>query len=394
MSRTKEVGTAVGTLACALAIGFAMQNTETASQRYGALKDTTSSQAVAAATLPVQDTVDEIPMDVQEIIPTSALDKDDMTDEPAPKGFLGRLFGSKASDQVEKVPAVGPKADATPTQAAAAAKDADPVEAQVEEIEDTDTVLASKTETDANKDAQNKIQTVAMVEEPAHICDIVANATPKSGAFVTLSVTAGCDPNTQITIHHNGMLFSGVTDNVGQLDLDVPALSAAAVFIIEVEPGRGAVAQTTVADLTAYNRVVVQWQGASGFELHAREFGADYGTDGHIWYGAEAGRAGLENGAGGYLVRLGSDNAADALMADVYTFPAAMSGRNGHIDLSVEAVVTQSNCGQMIEAQTIELRDAGELRTQSVTLAVPSCDAIGNFMVLNNLLDDIQIAAR
>jgi len=102
----------------------------------------------------------------------------------------------------------------------------------------------------------------------------------------------------------------------------------------------------------------------------------------------------LETGAGGYLVRLGGTATDDALMADVYTFPAAMSARNGQVDLSVEAVVTQSNCGQMIEAQTLELRDNSDLRTQSVTLAVPGCDAIGNFMVLNTLLDDLQIAAR
>ncbi len=376
MSRTKEVGTAVGTLACALAIGFAMQNTETASQRYGALENTTSSQAVAAATIPAPDAPKTVPMEVHEIVPTSALDKDNMPSEQEQKGLLARLFGTRTTEATDVEPVKTNETPQTPVQSAAATDAVQPI--RVVAAEETVQV----------------VETAAVVEKPAHICDIVARATPNSNAFVTLSVVAGCDPNTNVTVHHNGMQFTAVTDAVGRFDMNVPALSKSAVFIIEVEPGRGAVAQTTVNDLDSYNRVVVQWQGDSGFELHAREFGADYGTDGHIWHGAGSDTARLETAAGGHLIRLGGDVSSDALMADIYTFPAAMSGRNGHVDLSVEAVVTQANCGQMIEAQTLELRDAGELRTQSVTLAVPACDAIGNFMVLNNLLDDLQVAAR
>lgn len=62
--------------------------------------------------------------------------------------------------------------------------------------------------------------------------------------------------------------------------------------------------------------------------------------------------------------------------------------------LSIEAEVTAGNCGQDISAQAIELRRDGTLRTRELSLAVPDCDGVGDFLVLNNLLDDLKIAAN
>ena len=59
-----------------------------------------------------------------------------------------------------------------------------------------------------------------------------------------------------------------------------------------------------------------------------------------------------------------------------------------------EAEVTAQNCGQVIEAQSLELGDGGRLRTQYLTMTAPDCDAIGDFLVLNNLVDDPKIAAN
>jgi hypothetical protein len=60
--------------------------------------------------------------------------------------------------------------------------------------------------------------------------------------------------------------------------------------------------------------------------------------------------------------------------------------------LSVEAEVSELNCGQEIEAQSLQVGSDGKLKTRNLTLAVPDCDAIGNFLVLNNLLEDLKVA--
>ena len=36
----------------------------------------------------------------------------------------------------------------------------------------------------------------------------------------------------------------------------------------------------------------------------------------------------------------------------------------------------------------------GAMKTQDLTLAVPGCDAVGSFLVLNNLVTDLKVASN
>lgn len=333
MARMKEIATAVGTLACALGIGFVMQSTETASQRYGSTaKDTlkpleTVPEAAPEAISPDQEQVAVI--DVQEVMLTSALPK----------------LAEIASD------ALG-----------SATREPNP-------------------------------RTAALPAEEA--CEMSATATASLAATATLDLTAPCHADQRVTVHHNGMFFADRTDADGRLRLTVPGLSEQAVFIFAFSDGEGAVAQTRLPEMTAFNRVVLQWTGLAGFELHAREFGAEYGSAGHVWRGADvASLDNLINGTGGHMTSFGRTDIREPHFAEVYTFPANMSGRNGQIDLSVEAEITAANCGLEIEAQTHEHVEGRVGRTRNLTLAVPGCDAIGDYLVLNNVLDDMKVAAR
>lgn len=90
----------------------------------------------------------------------------------------------------------------------------------------------------------------------------------------------------------------------------------------------------------------------------------------------------------------GDLSAAEPLVAEVYTFPAAMENTDARVALTVEAEVIQANCGQEIEAQSIELLGDATLRTRDLSVAVPDCDAVGSFLVLNNLLQDMKVAGH
>ncbi|UWR39836.1 hypothetical protein K4F85_10230 [Phaeobacter inhibens] len=224
-------------------------------------------------------------------------------------------------------------------------------------------------------------------QNPETSCEMTAEAVPGSMAEVRLTVLSLCRPGERLTIHHNGMMFSSRLDATGALTVQIPALSSSAVFIVEPKSGRGAVATTSVPDLDLVSRVVLQWAGNSGFELHAREFGAGYGSAGHVWRGADltAGR--------GSVVQLGDATQLAPRLAEVYSVPRLGGDQSGAIDLTVEAEVTAINCGRDVSAQTLELRD-GRLRTRDLTLAMPDCAATGDFLVLNNLLETLKIAAN
>ena len=335
MSRKKEIFTAVGTLGCAVAIGFVMQSSESAHALYGSgnARDTLKSiENTASATQNV--------LSVEGITLTSA----------------------EFDDPIE-LPAI----DAGITTAA-----------------------APHSQLPDHHFDNAEPETAAATPEPS--CEIESHARAVAAAMVSLSMSAPCYPNERVTVHHNGMVFTQVTDAGGAIDLTVPALAREAVFVIAFSNGEGAVTQTEVEDLHEFDRVVLQWKGQTGFEIHAREYGADYGDPGHVWSGAPRDLATAAAGAGGFLTRYGDADAPEALLAEVYTFPSAMAQQTGGVALSVETEVNASNCGLEIEAQTMQLMQGGMLDQRDLTLAVPDCDAVGSFLVLNNLLQDLKVA--
>jgi hypothetical protein len=221
---------------------------------------------------------------------------------------------------------------------------------------------------------------------PALDCDRSMDAMVVPGAMVDLTLSAPCLRGARFTVHHNGMMFTALTDEAGAATMTVPALSETALFIAAFADGEGAVATVAVPGLQDVDRAVVQWRGNTGLQVHAHEFGAAYGADGHVWKGTGSGE--------GFLTVLGDTELDDARVAEIYTFPSSDSVRDGSVTLSVEAEVTQDNCGRDIEAQSIQLQPGDEPRAQELVLSVPDCDAIGDFLVLKNLLNDLTIAAK
>lgn len=243
-----------------------------------------------------------------------------------------------------------------------------------------------------NVSAPQTLSSPRLPEPVLAACDITAEARPGEAAMVQLRLSAPCLPNERVTMHHHGMMFTETTSSDGTLDLIVPALARDAVFILAFPNGDGAVAQTRVEEVGDFDRVVLQWKGDTGFHLHAREFGADYDAEGHVWAGAPRDMSAAAEGTGGFLTRHGDPAASDALRAEVYTFPARAASRAGNVDLTVETMVDRANCGLEIEAQSLEMTAGGAIRSRDLTLAVPECDAAGSFLVLNNLVQDLKVA--
>lgn len=340
MLRKKEIITVVGTLGIAVGVGFAMQSGDTAKERYGAAARPMAAFAGTPAVPMSEQASADIFLEVEEIELTSA-SEGDILPALSKEASVLRVAAPAKSDLPELERDMPPRA--TPR------------------VED---------------------------------CVMAAIANPIAGAMVDLKMTAPCAVNERLTVHHNGMMFTATTDAEGSLNLVVPALTEQAVFILAFSNGDGAVAQTQVDDLENYDRVAVQWRGQAGFQLHAREFGADYGKPGHVWSGIASDVKALKSGEHGVLIQLGDSTVAEPLMAEVYTFPSGTTKQDGAINLSVEAEVTMNNCGLDIEAQSIEIIDNGSLKTQDLILAVPDCDAVGSFLVLNNLVSDLKVASN
>lgn len=226
--------------------------------------------------------------------------------------------------------------------------------------------------------------------EAAVDCSPQMFATPAPAAFAKLDLVAPCHANAGVTIHHQGMMFSVLTDQDGKLSVLAPALAEEAVFIAAFDSGDGAVATIEVPDLVGYERAVLQWQGETAFAINAFEDGALFGQEGHVSAVHSRDFAAID-AKQGFLVPLGNPDAPQQLLAEVYTFPV---GAKEDVVLSVDASITNSNCNREVTAQSIQISPGSEPEALDLVMIMPSCDSVGDYLVLKNMFKDLTLASN
>lgn len=219
-------------------------------------------------------------------------------------------------------------------------------------------------------------------------CSATMKAKPADGAMVHLTLSAPCQVNARVQLYHDIMQFTARTDAIGQLELSVPAFVSDAAFLAMFADGTATSAVATVPDATDYARVALQWQGRNAMQIHAFEFDAEFGGEGHVWSEAR----GAHKGPGGFLTVLGDASLPEGKVAEIYSYPQGTSATAGVVRLSIEAEVTAANCGREIMAETLQPDEAGKMMPDDLTLFMPSCDAQGEYLVLKNVLQDMKIA--
>lgn len=342
MSRTKQIAVAGGTFAVALGIGFVMQNGDALAGRSGP--------------------------DLSDALP------------PAPVVVEAGFVAPQSAGPVVMVPDL-PEAETAqllPDPAEAEIRSRTPV--QLAAVED-DVALPAVPE-----------RGTAQPEIAADDCTVALTGEAQPAAMAVLTMSFPCQPNARVTLHHQGMIITVMTDETGHAEVAVPALAENAVFIAALPNGEGAMTSLRMPDVALFDRAVLLWQGETGLGLHALEFGAQYDEPGHVWNGSP-GDPGVDE-TSGFLVRLGDAAANDPYMAEIYTFPSGVTSATGEVQLSVEAEITPDNCDQQIAAQSIQIFPNAETEAADLVMAIPACDAVGDYLVLKNMLRDLKLAAR
>jgi len=361
MSRIRQIGMAAGTFSVALGIGFVMQNGDALASRFG--NDEAPEQPAPFSEVAQQETA---------VSPDIAIETPVVQDEPIAVA-QGSVIMSETPDILKPEPEV-------------AAAVILPETAKLPIVLEAPLQLAAL-----------ETETVPAVEETATVevdCVPVMDAAAGSIASVTLSVNAPCHQSSSFTIHHQGMMFTAMTDDTGSAEISVPALAEVAVMIAAFEGGDGAVATMTVPDFANYDRAVLQWQGDESVMLSAYEGDAMFGDERHIHASNPGDITRIETAEGGYLVRLGEDTVDRALMAEVYTFPSGMMGSDFEVLLVAEAEITAGNCGQELNAQSLQVSPTGQTSALDLTMIMPECDAVGDFLILQNMFEDLRIASK
>lgn len=221
-------------------------------------------------------------------------------------------------------------------------------------------------------------------------CAVALNLDIKANAMIGLTVIAPCHASERMVLKHAGLAITANTSATGTARAVLPALKSDGTVEILFKDGARVSNAIAVPEIASMRRFAVQWQADDAFVIHAFEDGSSYGSLGDI------SPANLRNPAsglpamGGFLTLLGDANTELPLLAQVYTFP---SDPKAKVDVVVEAPVTKASCGHEILAETLFSAE-GSVMVNDLTVAMPGCDAIGDYLVLKNLVPDMNIAAN
>jgi hypothetical protein len=347
MSRKAEVGTAIASLGCALAIGFIMQQGEVAEQRYGSADATPASSIQIVGEPPVT------PVRFTEI-------------EATPLAPLRVRSIKLTSGQIVAPPPAALFGAEIKTLADASAQ--------------------------ASEEIGNDLERAA-TKEPAD-CPLEISADPTGGAMLSLDIKATCLAGSEVIITHDVLTFSDVLSDTGELTVFVPALSEKAVVEAVFATGEKAQARAEVKSLSLYDRVLVQWRGAANMRMSLGDADAARGEAGHVWAVATEEMPQASESQEDYLSSTLGKVHSVSQVSEVYTFPETMSASDRAVDLTVETEITADNCGQEIPVKAARIFAGNKMRNRDLTLSVPGCDEIGNILVLNNFLQDLTLASK
>ncbi len=222
-------------------------------------------------------------------------------------------------------------------------------------------------------------------------CGLDVTAEASGSAMIALGVAAPCNPDAVVTIIHSGMTVAENTDAFGLMTLDLPALETPAFVTVSLPDGSENDIIVDVPDLGEYDRVALAWQGDLGVELHVMEDGAAWMSDGHVHAGAPRNPGATLDGDG-YLTLLGNPAIGTPQLAQVYTMPR----QNGPatVALSVDAPVTLGNCAQTAEARVLQVTGGANADMIPLGFTYPTCDAVGDTLVLQNVFGDLRLASN
>jgi hypothetical protein len=177
------------------------------------------------------------------------------------------------------------------------------------------------------------------------------------GAVLRAELRAPCDPGMRVRFAHAGLRFTLVTGDDGRAAVDIPAMQTAAMVEARFADGAVLAAETAVPSAAEFDRLAVVTEGWYGLTLHAR----------------------VRQGGKGHITQLGDAPRDADLVTEVFTAPSGRFGSLGGVSLELELPVNPVNCGRDIQADIIR---SGEGAPVVLGLSVPSCDAVGETVVL------------
>ena len=221
-------------------------------------------------------------------------------------------------------------------------------------------------------------------------CDVRFSATALPTAMVQLNLTAPCHISAPITIRHNGLLFTATTSNIGHFNINLPALQQDAKFDLLLAGSNTYTAKINIPTATDFRRVALVWAGQASMEIHAFELLSSATKTKHIWRNNPENPHRALQGRGGFLIRFDGGTKPNASHTEIYSFPTGPFVKPTTTRLHVKISTDKNSCGKNLTVTALQSAEAGKLEATNYSLTMPTCDKVGEHLLLKNLLTDLK----
>ncbi|MBC7738766.1 MAG: hypothetical protein H7245_16465 [Candidatus Saccharibacteria bacterium] len=210
--------------------------------------------------------------------------------------------------------------------------------------------------------------------------DLTLSALP--AAMISATLTAPCRQGERVVLRQARLAITDKIGADGRLTVTLPALTVDGDVAVLFADGMRVQHSLAMPEAANLRRFGVQWQGADAFALHAIAQDSDFNRQGDIW---EHNPGTLQTG---FMTVLGNPQVENPLLAQIYTYPPSAVPQ-----IVLEAAVLPETCGHDLLGEVLTA-EGGQVQAVDLTLAMPECSAIGDYLVLKNLASDVKVAAN
>ena len=240
------------------------------------------------------------------------------------------------------------------------------------------------------KDFLNARTTMDRIREAAAemaavpVCSDHLTLQAQAGGMIGVDLLATCRNSERVVLRHAGLAVTAKVGADGRLTTVLPALAASEPVEVLFQDGTRVADMVVLPEVANLRRFGVQWQGGPAFAVQGFENGADFGQPDVIT------AANPGSPTTGILTALGDATVENPLLAQIYTYPADPARTTTVV---VEAAVTPGTCGHDLLGEVIS-STGGQVSRVDLTLAMPDCSGVGDFLLLKNLDAGLKIAAN
>ncbi len=222
-------------------------------------------------------------------------------------------------------------------------------------------------------------------------CDANMIASAKLGEVLAVTLTSECRPNSLVTVGYSGLEVDSVTDASGRLQIDLPAFDEETTITARFVDGTEAETDIVVRGIDRVARVAIAWNGDINLDLHALEYTASEGSDGHVWEQNPRSYRDSRRNGGGYLTQLGLPGARQV---EVYTLPVSRRTQAGVVNTQVRVSEGAESCNDRVQVLSLYNNQALTSDRNTVSIETAGCGTGGDIVSFSSAVRDITVAQR